>query len=569
MAIHFRDSVILSSFVPAALIYFSLLNSLPPLEEMFIIREKNGLKRRWELPSGGRLTIGRAPDNDVRIEDLRVSRHHAIIESISRDTARLINVSRGNIVQINGQNLDSDAEGRMIRGGDEFTIVSVSYDVVWEEEIPLSYNDEPLSMGTTMAPVSSDVSSLLTTTFSRGKDEEVTELRRKADMLARLCEMSSILATVYDVGSILDHATDVVMSTIPADCCAALVADSDKDPRAVSIRFRDALDWTSHQRSISRTAVRTAIENRVLLSSRDVLQDVDLNVSQSAVMQGIRSLACAPLLGREGVHGAIYIDRRDVLQTFSEVDTQLLAAVAAQAATALEAAKAREREQREANLRSAFARFMPEHIIKDLVNNPERFQLGGTNRRVTILFCDVRGFAKLSHRARPETIVDLLNILFTEMVAEIFARQGTLNKYLGDGLMALFGAPVESETHAIDAVAAAIGMQRRVREVNSQLKARKLPTVTLGIGINTGEATVGCIGAEQRLEYTAIGDTVNIASRIEAIAQPGQILVTQQTASVLGNKFELTDPWSVQVKHIDDPVQICSVKYLSEDSTEA
>jgi adenylate cyclase len=425
-------------------------------------------------------------------------------------------------------------------------------------------------MGTTMAPAGTGVTSLLTTTFSsQGSEDELKELRRKAEMLAQLCEMSAALATNSDTSSILDYATDVVMRTIPADCCAALMMDAGGDPRPVSLRFRDPEGGRSRQRSISRTAVRTAIENRVMLSSHDVAKDVDLNISHSAVLQGIRSLACAPLVGREDVYGALYVDRRDALQTFTEIDTQLLAAVAAQAAMAVEAARARERAQREAMARAAFARFMPEHIIEELVEHPDQFHLGGTNKRVTVLFCDVRGFAKLSHRARPETIVDLLNILFTEMAAEIFHHQGTLNKYLGDGLMALFGAPVGGSTDAKDAVAAAIGMQRRIKSVNAQLKAKKLPTVTLGIGINTGEATVGCIGAEQRSEYTAIGDTVNIASRIEGIAKPGQVLVTQATVEELGKEFQLSEPWTVEVKNIDEPVRVYSVKYSTAEAESA
>ena len=180
----------------------------------------------------------------------------------------------------------------------------------------------------------------------------------------------------------------------------------------------------------------------------------------------------------------------------------------------------------------------------------------------------MRGFTRLAHRAPPETIVDLLNILFTEMAAEIFAHQGTLNKYLGDGLMALFGAPAENEAHAESAVSAAIGMQQRIKQVNQQLTARGLPKVLLGIGINTGEATVGCIGAEQRSEYTAIGDTVNIASRVEGIAHPGQVLVTHETAKELGDKFPLSDSWTVEVKHIDEPVQIHSVKYNVNEPTQ-
>jgi adenylate cyclase len=535
---------------------------------MFTIQEVEGLKREWELPQGGQLTIGRAPDNDIRIDDLRVSRHHAVIRSISRSRVELENISKGNIVAVNESRLPSGLGQRTVCDGDLIQVVSTLFRVKWEDEVPLSYNDEPLSMGTTMAPAATDVTSLLSTTLSSqgSKEEELKELRRKAEMLAQLCEMSAELATNFDAVSILDYATNVVLRSIPADCCAALLTDRGDDPRPVSLRFRDADSGrVFRQRSISRTAVRTAIEKRVMLSSRDVARDVDLNISHSAVLQGIRSLACAPLVGREGVYGALYVDRRDALETFTELDTQLLAAVAAQAATAVEAARAHERAQREAMARAAFARFMPEHIIEELVENPQKFQLGGTNRRVTVLFCDVRGFAKLSHRARPETIVDLLNILFTEMAEEIFQHHGTLNKYLGDGLMALFGAPVESETNAKDAVAAAIGMQKRIKDVNEQLKTKKLPTVTLGIGINTGEATVGCIGAEQRSEYTAIGDTVNIASRIEGVAKPGQVLVTRATSEELGGEFPLSEPWSVEVKNIDEPVQVYSVKYLTAE----
>lgn len=532
---------------------------------MFIIQELDGLKRQWELPEGGRLTIGRAQDNNIRLDDLRVSRHHAEFRSVSRDQAELWNVSKGNLLLANDRKITTNPH--ILCTGDLINIIAANFNVSWKEDTPLRYIDEPLSMGTTMVPATPSVSQLLTTTFSSGqsKEDELKELRRKAEILAQLCEMSAALATVFDTAAILDYATEVVMRSIPADCCAALVADPSGNPKPVSLRLRSAASGIQKESTISRTAVRTAMEKRVMLASHDVPHDVDLNVSQSAVMQGIRSLACAPLVGREDVHGALYIDRRDVLETFTDVDMQLLAAVAAQAATALEAAKAHERMHREQSARAAFARFMPEHIIKELVENPQKFQLGGTNRRVTVLFSDVRGFAKLAHRARPETIVDLLNILFTEMAAEIFKHRGTLNKYLGDGLMALFGAPVKGETDAVDAVATAIGMQQRIKAVNQQLTAKHLPNVMLGIGINTGEATVGCIGAEQRLEYTAIGDTVNISSRMESIAKPGQILVTEETARELGDKFLLSEPWTVQVKHIDDPVKVYSVKYVTGD----
>ncbi|HKR00344.1 MAG TPA: adenylate/guanylate cyclase domain-containing protein [Pyrinomonadaceae bacterium] len=538
---------------------------------MFTIQEIEGLKRQWKLSERGALTIGRAYDNDIRVDDLRVSRHHAVIRSVAGDQAFIRNVSSGNLLLVNGQNVSNQAGEHLVRNGDEIRLTPATFTVVWEEYNVLGYTDEPLSHSTVIAPATSGFTSLINTTFTGrlSKEKELEELRRKAEMLAHLCDMSAALSAVFDQKSILDYATDVVMRMIQADCCAALLIEQDADLQPVSIRFRDEVTEPSPARSISRTAVRTAIEKSVMLSSQDVLVDENLPVGRATITQGIRSLACAPLAGREGVYGALYVDRRGVPEPFTELDTQLLAAVAAQAATAVESARAHERVQRETLARAAFARFMPEHIIRELVECPEKFHLGGTNRRISVLFCDVRGFARLAHRAPPETIVDLLNILFTEMAAEIFAHQGTLNKYLGDGLMALFGAPVGGEQDAFNAVSAAIGMQRKIKEVNLQLAAKGLPKVTLGIGINTGEATVGCIGAEQRSEYTAIGDTVNIASRIEGIAHPGQVLVTDATAQELAGQFPLSDPSSVEVKHIDEPVKIYTVKYeTGEESDE-
>ena len=533
---------------------------------MFTIREVEGMGRQWELPEGGRLTIGRAPDNDIRVDDLRVSRRHAVIRSASQGVALLANVSKGNIVRVNEIDVRVDTGEALLKDGDHFAVASIRFLITLKAEPPLSYADGPLSMSTSMSPVTSGFTSLVTSTFTSGSRKvEIEELKRKAEILAQLCEMSAALAAVFDTQSILEYATGVVMRAIPADCCAALLLEqSEADPRPVSIRFRD--NASAQQRSISGTAVRTAIEQRVMLTSHDVLQDVKLKMSDSVVMQSISSLACAPLMGRDGVYGALYIDRRVTPEKFTDLDTQLLAAVAAQAATAVEATRAHDRLQREALARAAFARFMPEHIIKELVDNPEKFQLGGVNKRVTVLFCDVRGFTRLAQHARPDTIVDLLNILFTAIAAEIFDHHGTLNKYIGDGLMALFGAPLGGEHDAANAVSAAIAMQRRVKDVNEQLKAKNLPTVQLGIGINTGEATVGVIGAHQRSEYTAIGNTVNIASRIEGIAQPGQILVTAATARELKDTFMLDAPQAITVKHIDEPVQVFSVIYpLEED----
>src|SRR5918912_1668204 len=192
-------------------------------------------KRQWELPEGGQLTIGRAQDNNIRLDDLRVSRHHAEIRSTSREQAELWNVSNGNLVLANERKVVNTPH--VLCTGDQIKIINALFNISWKDDSPLRYIDEPLSMGTTMVPASNSVSQLLTTTFNSGqtKEEELKELRRKAEILAQLCEMSASLATVFDAAAILDYATEVVMRSIPADCCAALIPDPCGDPRPVSI----------------------------------------------------------------------------------------------------------------------------------------------------------------------------------------------------------------------------------------------------------------------------------------------------------------------------------------------
>ena len=263
---------------------------------MFTIQEVEGLKRQWKLPEGGSLTIGRAFDNDIRIDDLRVSRHHAVVRSIFRDHTVVKNVSSGNLLLLNGQNVSNEAGERVLRNGDELKIIPASFTIAWEDANVLGYTDEPLSVSTVIAPATSGFTSLINTTFTGrlSKEKELEELRRKAEMLAHLCDMSAALATVFDSKAILEYATDIVMRMIGADCCAALLKEQNEDPQPVSIRFRDEAMKLSQGHSISRTAVLTAIEKNVMLSSQDVLEDADLQVSRVTITQGIRSLACAP-----------------------------------------------------------------------------------------------------------------------------------------------------------------------------------------------------------------------------------------------------------------------------------
>jgi len=261
------------------------------------------------------------------------------------------------------------------------------------------------------------------------------------------------------------------------------------------------------------------------------------------------------------VHGALYADRLDPFSAFKPDDLELVSAVAAQTAIAVENVRAHERLAREEVARANYSRFLPEYVVTQMLENPDSFKLGGVLQTITILFADIRGFTRISEHAPPEKIVQLLNRYFSAMTDIIFAHGGTLDKYLGDGLMALFGAPTVTPNDASNALSTAVAMQRRLIGINLELREEGFPEIGIGIGLHTGEVTVGYIGSERRSEYTAIGDTVNTASRLESNAKGGQILVSEATAKAARSRYTLTPREPISVKNREQPVPLFEVEW--------
>jgi len=295
--------------------------------------------------------------------------------------------------------------------------------------------------------------------------------------------------------------------------------------------------------------------------SQDAAADEQFAGVDSIVSQGVRSTICAPLLTESGVHGALYADRLDPFSAFKPDDLELVSAVAAQTAIAVENVRAHERLAREEVARANYSRFLPEYVVTQMLENPDSFKLGGVLQTITILFADIRGFTRISEHAPPEKIVQLLNRYFSAMTDIIFAHGGTLDKYLGDGLMALFGAPTVTPNDASNALSTAVAMQRRLIGINLELREEGFPEIGIGIGLHTGEVTVGYIGSERRSEYTAIGDTVNTASRLESNAKGGQILVSEATAKAARSRYTLTPREPISVKNREQPVPLFEVEW--------
>ena len=571
-----------------------------PVNTKLKITDPTGTTTEFELTPDRVYMIGRAKDNDIVLNDRRASRKHAHITGSGGEFSITDGayengtlVPSVNHVFVNGQPI---AQKKLVRG-DLITIgesrlefieaaaaapqitrkTAAATSPMLESAVPpnsaerVDYDDRPL--GHTQVELSASEiigrQTHLSIDTSPATADEIRDLRRKAQILELLYEMSKALGTIFDLEEIFEKATDLIFRGTPADRVVALLAEETVDGRIldyslvpVAVKTRDdKLDHMSEKLTISRTITQKVMREKVALLSQDAKTDEQFSGAESIVAQGVRSTICAPLITESNVHGVLYADRLDPFAAFSPDHLALISAVAAQTAVTVETVKAHKRLAREEVARANYSRFLPEYVVKQLLNNPNSFRLGGVNQTVTVLFADIRGFTALSERENPEKVVGLLNRYFSAMTDIIFEHGGTLDKYIGDELMAIFGAPTASEEDALNAVKAAVTMQKRLRTLNDELAAEGFSRISIGIGLHTGEATIGYVGSERRSEYTAVGDTVNLASRLQSNAAGGQILMSDATAAASGNIIPVNAREPLTVKNRVQPVDVFEVRW--------
>jgi adenylate cyclase len=218
------------------------------------------------------------------------------------------------------------------------------------------------------------------------------------------------------------------------------------------------------------------------------------------------------------------------------------------------------REKRQ--VKRLFSRYVPKDVYEQLIANPERAALGGRRRTMTVLFSDVRGFTAMSEKATPEEVVGQLNEYFSRMVQVLFEHRGTLDKFVGDMVMGLFGAPLDDPEHAEHAVQAALAMTAALNGLNQGWSAAGRPVLDIGIGISTGDMVAGNIGSDTIMSYTVIGDTVNLGARLESLNKDygSRIIISEATRQTLKGQYDIRPLGEVVVKGKSRPVAIYEVK---------
>jgi adenylate cyclase len=380
--------------------------------------------------------------------------------------------------------------------------------------------------------------------------------RRGARIVRLLTEIGKTLVRVQGLAQVLERVVDLVFDALPAERAFLLLRDSIDEPLTARVmRHRDGSRPT--KATLSRTIVNKVMRERVAMLAKDALYDSRLGSSGSVQLMNVRSFMCAPLWNRDEVIGVLYCDNPKS-KKFHEDDLDVFAALCNYAAVAIEQSRLSAQLAEETRQRERLQRYHSPGVTNQILHGTaEDGGLVAQTRDVSVMFCDIAGFTGLTQHLSPAEVGELLNEFFERMTDVIFDHDGTLDKFIGDAILAVFGAPLEQTDHATRAVAAALAMQRELDQLNAEHPGRP---IRMRIAINSGEALTGDIGSPRRREFTVLGDVVNTASRLESsVAQPGQIVISQFTKERLGAGFTLRQLGGIKLRGRDNPIDVFEV----------
>jgi adenylate cyclase len=317
---------------------------------------------------------------------------------------------------------------------------------------------------------------------------------------------------------------------------------------------------------ISKTMMERVIREKVSLLTTNTLLDDSYANAASIISQGIRSAMSVPLICKDNLLGVLHVDTTQMSTQFNPDTLELLTGIGSQSAIAIENAKLLKKIEKEVETRGHLQRYLPPELVEQIINNQIDMGVGGQLKRATIMFTDLRGFTKLTESIGAEAVVAILNDYFTRMVEIIFNTNGTLDKFIGDAIMAIWGLPVGGPEDAIHSIKAAIEMQNELFYFNLYQKKQGRSRLKMGAGINTGDVVVGNMGSPERMEYTVIGPPVNMASRVEGVTAHNQILVSENTYKEVSEKIYAVLFPPTPLKGIERVIKIYGVVALQEES---
>jgi adenylate cyclase len=546
----------------------------------FVIDGPGENSRVFELCGNRPISIGRAKSSSIVLEHESISRLHAIVRVAEDGRWQIVDRDSVNGVKLNGT-LVKEA---MLGPNDALGIGE--YRMRFEEpqvQGILSHDTVRLPQRFVRELAGSAYSGSFLPVMAVGSDVEpaverrlsppqrIRALERENTLLTLLLQVSRALADLNTVGEIVQRVLDLVLGIEGADRGYAMLLEEsfmgegdfgggDYAFQPAILRFgrepKDSARKNASNLIISQSIVQRVMKSGTPLLLADAKVDPSFSASKSVVRSGIQSAMCAPFGNRDRRFGLLYVDNLSRGSMFSQEDLNVFAVIAMQAGLAIDRIRGRDEIIQQGVKLSALERFVSPEVAVNVAADAADLRLGGEKQTVTLLFADIRGFAAMAETIPAEEIVGILNGFFQKMTDLVFAREGTIDKYLGDGLMCLFGAPCSHWNDALAAVRAAADMQAALADLN---RSAIYPHLQMGIGIHTGEVVIGYMGTARRRDYTAVGDAVNVAARLTSEAEQDQILISTPTWKSLREKVPTRALPAKKLKGRDEPFEVLEV----------
>ena len=515
-----------------------------------------------EIELGDLTTVGRQPTNTLQIVDRLVSKEHAVISRRPNTTTYVLrDLDSRNGTYCNDVLVES---AHVLREGELVRIGSTSWRYAAPPEAE-SIPDPPSPAQEEEPPASVHATMQLDLLRDFAPVELVADertLRMDYEKLRLSYTLSGDLHGPHDIDYILARILQRIFEWLPVDRGVIMLMDETRRGEDVdklvnmAVNIRPGVGWEDNQKDvrIPSSILRQAVGKREAVLSTDARMDARFGHAHSVVLQGIRSSMTVPLVANERVIGVLHVDSLISGGLFTEKDLSVLGAVVRQAAISVDNVLMQQTIKQETAARESLSRMMSPNLVDQILAGDLAVEKGGTLRKATVLFADVRGFTNLTERTPPKEMVAMMNEYFERITTVIFAHNGTLDKYIGDAVMALWGAPLTHDNDESEAVQAAIGMQKSVDEFNRRRLSEGKAAIGVGIGIATGQLIAGYMGSSQTLSYTVLGRSVNLSARLCGMAEPGEVLLAPTTFEFVRDRVLAEEMAPIALKGISEPV---------------
>jgi len=533
-----------------------------------VIKSKDKVVKEIIL-SKDTFSIGRLAENDLELNDHLVSRHHTKL--IKQGTDYLIQdlgSANGTFLNKKKVKVEKLKDGDEIQIGQTTIIFKAESAFITSTAPPLETSPHLSSdivrhLGELSIDYRLDVKDILSRGGSLSEAARPLRQSKESERFFILYHLGRAVTSATSLDEVLEIAMNSVFDVIKADRGVIMLLDKESGKLLYKLtKCRKATEDKGESIYVSQTITNKVVNDKVSIITCDASHDPRFQAGLSIAQYNIHSALCVPLWEKQDVFGVIYVDNLMQTYAFTQDDLELLTAIANQIAIRIKQDELYESLKREALMRGNLERYHSPDVVELIIHQSADKEIGRevVEKTVTILFADIQNFTTISEKVTPRQLAEMLNEFFETTTQIIFEFKGSVNKYIGDAILAVFGAPIDLPDHQLKAVQAGVKMVKAIKELQKvKTTPPDFPTYHLRVGINTGIVVAGNIGAAKRIEYTVLGDVVNIASRLNQYAESNEVAIGEATYQAIKDVVKANPIGGVKLKGKQQAVQVYKV----------